>query len=1590
MRITRVTAAILSFILFMGNPMYVFATQTSTSVSENSVSENSLTDEEEASTVEESAVEETESTPEAEEPLSNTINGLPEEYIEIVEEAQVALTEVMEEKDLFAIVYLVDSYAVKEKPDPESATVISVPSAKTVQVLGMEVQWTYDEDWEEYLPTTWYETQFYVDEVLYSGYIEESNLIYSDELLLQWKNEWYMLFPGSIATFASSSTSYADVMQFPSSYQVHLKKLKDAHPNWTFVPMNVSRKWDDCVSEQVGNYSWIYYNQPAAYRGKQINSTWYYASRAGIEYYMDPRNFLAESNIFQFEQNTYNASYHTQSALQSFLNGTFMAGTVPGDTRTYAAVIFNSGKSRGLSPFNLAARVIQEQGVNGTSAMISGTYSGYEGYYNHYNISASGSTNAQVLASGLSYAKKMGWNTRTKSLEGGAAFIGNGYILKGQDTLYLQKFDIEKSSGYLHQYMQNIMAPYSEGRSMKTMYTNAGSLNSAFVFKIPVYKDMPGAEYSISAKSLKIEKGKTTKLTVYCDGVSMLDGTVTFKSADTKVATVSSSGTITAVGSGTTTITATVNDYEDMTFTCTVNVYAPLKGITLSTTATELFLAEGLPDKVPVMNDDGVTIYKNKSDCPTEATLTVAYDPVDTTDDRTVKWTVKDESVLQLTADSSDVSKAKITAVGGGTTMVTAKVGSYTQTVEIYVRVPLSTAYIKEASVAAGTGISLHAGEKTKLTVAYQPYNTNDLIDPEWYVDEADAAKGILTIEDGNIVAQKAGTATVHAAVGPYDGSQDALSCKITVEDYQITFMKEDGSILMEVPGVYGSTLGSLQTESGDDLPWEYPEAVEGYAFAGWYTQENGNGDAVTEKTVLYGDMTLYPYFYLVSEAEELYVKPIGNVTYTGGYLKPDVTVYSGTELLTKGTDYTVTYKNNISVSNGTNKQPTAVITGKGAYAGMTAEAVFTIVPKNISHVDVTVGNLVTEYTGKVQKVQPTITDSGRTLQKDVDYTLEYPETEDGAYIEAGTYAVKISGKGNYTGTRTAYVSISKRVKLEDTKITVASSVAYNNGNAFVSEEEVEFCRPDVTVTYSGKTLTLDKDYTLVYADNKEIGTASVTIVGKGTYVGSVTKYFTITGTDFTKSTITGILNMEYTGSEVKQSAYAVKDKSGKVLIEGNDFTVAYEDNKEEGKAYITFTGVHGYTGSLRKSFTIQPYDIAANSQLYTVDKGDGTTVSTLAFVAEISADDLQMDYDKDGAKPGVEVSFKGVTLTEGKDYSVSYENNYAVSGEDSSGEPMVVVTGKGNFTGTVKMAFTIVQKNFTNITMQVQDVTFRNRTGFCFVDPVLRDTSGRKLTAGMDYDKNLIYTYVADATLADGTVKLAESTVEETDIPTAGTKIRVTAEGTGNYTGTISANYKILENTSWLDKILSSSKSESNSGVEASSNKVLTVEEIAIETSNAAEEALTEAGVVQTEEAQTTSAQSSNTSSKDKSSSSSGDEKNVEATDTDIISVESAEDAASGNAALDSSTVEVTEVTGTDANSVEKTEESVGASSSGVMANILEKIQNGDGMLSVAVATAAAAAVLGGGVTALIRFRKKKSLDDFFFDEEDEVFQDK
>ena len=320
---------------------------------------------------------------------------------------------------------------------------------------------------------------------------------------------------------------YADIEQFPESYRPALQALKQKHPNWTFVRQNTGLDFQTAVNNELqGGKSLVYKSYGDYCKEGQHSPNWYFASEDVLKLYMDPRNSLHENAIFQFEQLTYNESYHTEAAVETFLKNTFMNSNSPAPKTdmTFSHIFWAIGAEQQVSPFHLAARVYQEQG-QGTSPLISGNYPGYEGYYNYFNISASGSTNEQVITNGLNSARNNGWDNAYASILGGANVISANYIKKGQDTLYLQKFNVSTTASnpvYTHQYMQNIAAPTSEALSMKKLYESAGALENTFVFKIPVYENMPASPCPMPTSStnvvLQVPAGYDAS-TIYVDGI---------------------------------------------------------------------------------------------------------------------------------------------------------------------------------------------------------------------------------------------------------------------------------------------------------------------------------------------------------------------------------------------------------------------------------------------------------------------------------------------------------------------------------------------------------------------------------------------------------------------------------------------------------------------------------------------------------------------------------------------------------------------------------------------------------------------------------------------------------------------------------------------------------------------------------------------------------------------------------------------------------------------------------------------------------------------------------------------------------------
>ncbi len=318
-------------------------------------------------------------------------------------------------------------------------------------------------------------------------------------------------------TTPNTNTEYSDQLRqlgFPETYIPYLTTLHNNHPNWQFkvfradVDFNrmVSIEYDEhskgwSLIEDTGSYydgykstdSWSYnYFTDKFYNNFSGGGTyWFAANKSTIAYYLDPRNFLNDRQIFMFETLSYNPTYHTREGVSKMLQGTFMTGYADEATgKTFVDAFIDAANTYKVSPYVLISRVVQEVGTQG-STIVSGTVPGYVGYYNFYNISAAGLGSASTIANGLAYAKSQGWNTKYKAIVGGASFLANNYISQGQDTLYLQKWDLFGPKYGNHQYMQNIQAPSTESIKTYNGYNNVSLINGNFVFSIPVFNNMP-------------------------------------------------------------------------------------------------------------------------------------------------------------------------------------------------------------------------------------------------------------------------------------------------------------------------------------------------------------------------------------------------------------------------------------------------------------------------------------------------------------------------------------------------------------------------------------------------------------------------------------------------------------------------------------------------------------------------------------------------------------------------------------------------------------------------------------------------------------------------------------------------------------------------------------------------------------------------------------------------------------------------------------------------------------------------------------------------------------------------------------------
>ena len=569
------------------------------------------------------------------------------------------------------------------------------------------------------------------------------------------------------------------ISAFPADYQAKLNEIAKVHPNWKFQAYYTGISWNTLIEKE---------RDESVHRNRIINtsqSSWKHdcnfeengyacASDEIVAYYLDPRNFLNEKNIFQFVESSYNYSTQTLEEIQKSVKGTYLDSTITCKdnnnnmvTMSYSQMIIEAAKQSNISAFYIKSKIIQETGVNGSDS-VKGTYAGYEGYYNFYNYGAD--DKGKPIENGLKFAKSQGWDSQYKSIVNGAKLIGKKYIEAGQNTAYFNKWDVvgtkilkdgEKQSVqekdlFWHQYMTNIQDPTNQSYSNYNLYSN--NLDGNITFIIPVYNNMPASNpkpndiklnsISLNTTEMNLQVGaeataKTGYISATYNPSNVTDKVLYWSSSNTNVATVQE-GNVKAIGEGTAIITAKSRD-GGKTASCKVTVTKidkALKSITMNTSKVSLKIGE-------------------------TGWVGVTYNPYNSSD-KTLYWKSSNEKV-------ATVREGTIKAIGRGTAtlIATSRDGAKTATCEVTVIDP-NYNELKSITMNQET-VTLKEGQTGWIGVTYNPSNaTNKTL--YWLSSD----EKVATVKEGTIKAIKEGTAILTAT--SEDGAKTA-TCKLIVHN---------------------------------------------------------------------------------------------------------------------------------------------------------------------------------------------------------------------------------------------------------------------------------------------------------------------------------------------------------------------------------------------------------------------------------------------------------------------------------------------------------------------------------------------------------------------------------------------------------------------------------------------------------------------------------------------------------------------------------------------------------------------------------------------------------------------------------------
>ena len=758
----------------------------------------------------------------------------------------------------------------------------------------------------------------------------------------------------------------------------------------------------------------------------------------------------------------------------------------------------------------------------------------------------------------------------------------------------------------------------------------------------------------VNPQGTQVAVGGTTQLYVDINPSNALNKKYTWSSSDESIATISSSGLVKGIAPGEAMITATTQD-GGLTSSCRVNVYIPVTGVALEPASLTMALNE-------------------------ERVLTPTIIPADASNPA-VTWTSSNNSVVMVRPDGSvharSVGTAKIT--------VTTRAGGFKASCTITVVIPVESIELDHSE------LYLEPGETEALNATVLPDNaTNKTV--TWSSSDEDVAS---VGSDGSVTAVADGTATITATAE--DGGLTA-SCTVTVktpaaEPTDLAGAVADGTAQVSIEDglIYNGTAQVPQvtiTYQGEPLK----------AGADFSVTCSDNINAGTATAVINGKGEYTGSFtrtFTIAQAS-IQSAQMGNLSvrrYTGDAHTPEPVLKIGSTTLTKGTDYTLTYENNINAG-----MATVIATGKGNYKDSTRRT-FVITPTVITNTTVSsVKDVI--YTGAEQKPSVTITFNGRTLTAGTDYTLGYSNN-----VNAGKGVITITGRGNFTGSGTINFTI-KPSPIDEASLSSIKDQTYN-GSAL---------EPDVTVTLDGKTLTADTDYTVAYADNIEPGTAKLTITGSGNYTGTATGTFKIVPIPIANAEVSGLANKTYNGSEQTQTPVVKLD--GSTLTAGTDYTVSYSNNINAGTATVTITGTGHYEGTASADFTIakaaQSFTVKAESTSIDVGK---TTKVTATGAKETSK------YTFSSSDTSIaEVDASG-TVTGKAEGTVTITVRTAATANYKAGSKTVKITV--NEPQTINLEDNAVISGLTNRTYNGSEQ---------FQTPVVKLKDGTVLKEGTDY----------------------------------------------------------------------------------------------------------------------------------------------------------------------------------------------------------------------------------------------------------------